>query len=73
MCQKRFPDRLAFINAIRQAAPESDEQDAIQEWCLNQTAVALSSYVSANVSDVPLFISMVCDNGIQSIRQVYVE
>ncbi|KAF8338683.1 hypothetical protein F5887DRAFT_889771, partial [Amanita rubescens] len=71
--QKRFPDGLAFINAICQAASESDEQDAIQEWCLNETAVALTSYVTANVNDVPLFISMVCENGIQSIRQIPIE
>jgi len=70
--KKRFADRLAFINDIRQAASESDEKDVIQEWCLNQTVVALKSYVSADVSDVPLFVSMACDNGIQSIRRVYV-
>jgi len=70
--QKRFPDRLALINTIRQAASESDEKNVIQEWCSGQTVVALTSYVSADVSDVPLFVSMACDNGIQSIRQVYV-
>ena len=72
MRQKRFADKLAFINTIRQAVSRPNEKNAIQEWCLNQTAVALTSYDSANVSDVPLFVSMVCDNGIQSIRQVYV-
>ncbi|KAF8348730.1 hypothetical protein F5887DRAFT_1280476 [Amanita rubescens] len=71
--KKCFADRLAFINAIRQAASESNEKKAIQEWCLNETGVALTSYVSANVIDVPLFVSMACDNGIQSIRQVPIE
>lgn len=72
MRKRRFADRLTFINAIHQAASESKEKNAIQKWCLNETRVALTSYNSANVCDVPLFVSMACDNGIQSIRQVYV-
>jgi hypothetical protein len=67
---KWLPDRLAFINGIRQAALESD---VIQDWCLNQIAVALASYDSPlNDRDIPLLVSMACENGIQSIRPLYV-
>ncbi|KAF8345456.1 hypothetical protein F5887DRAFT_1074512 [Amanita rubescens] len=74
LCNKWLPDRLAFVNAIRQAALESDEKDVIQDWCLNQIAVALASYDSPlDDRDIPLLVSMACENGIQSIRPLPIE
>ncbi|KAF8345455.1 hypothetical protein F5887DRAFT_1192178 [Amanita rubescens] len=71
---KWLPDRLAFINVIRQAALESDEKDVIQDWCLDQIAVALASYDSPlDDRDIPLLVSMACENGIQSIRPLPIE
>lgn len=71
--KKRLPNKLAFINAIRQASLEFDEKDVIQDWCSNQVTVALTSYVSPpDDGDISLLVSMACENGIQSIRQVYV-
>ena len=69
---KRLPDRLAFITGIRQAASESDEKDVIEEWCMNQVTVALTSYVSPDDNDVSLLVSMACENGIQCVGQMYV-
>ena len=71
---KCLPDRLAFINAIRQAASESEDKDfnIIQEWCSSPAAVALTTYVSADVSDASLLVSLACESGIQSICQMYV-
>lgn len=69
---KRLPDRLAFINSIRQAASESEDKDVIQEWCLSEATVALTTYVSPNVRDVSSLVSMACEDGIQSICQMYV-
>jgi hypothetical protein len=69
---KRLPDRLAYIDTIRQAVSESDEKDVIQEWCLNQATLALTTYVSPDDRDVSPLVSIVCENGIQSIRQMYV-
>jgi hypothetical protein len=70
--KKRLPDRLTFINSIRQPASESEDKDVIQEWCLSEATVALTTYVSPDVSDVSPLISMACENGIQSICQMYV-
>ena len=65
-------DKLTSVNTIRQAASESNEKDAIQKWCSNQVSIALTSYVSPNVNDVPFLVSMACENGIQSIQSLYV-
>jgi len=70
--KKKLPERVAFIKAIRQAASESVDEDVIQEWCLSPAAVALKTYVSSNVSDVPLLVAMAYENGIQSICQMCV-
>ena len=69
---KHLPERLAYINTIRQAISESDEKDVIQEWCSNQATLALTTYVSPRDGDVSPLVSIVCENGIQSIRQMYV-
>ena len=69
---KCLPARLAFINDIPQATSESDDKDVIQEWCFTEATVALTTYISADVSDVSLLVSMACENGIQSICQMYV-
>ena len=63
---KRLPDRFAFIDAIRRA----DGTQVIQEWCSQQLGYTLASYVSADVSDISLLVSMACENGIQTICQV---
>ena len=70
LCNKRLPDRLAIIDGIRRAASESDETNVIQEWCSQQLGHTLASYVSADVSDISLLVSMACENGIQTICQV---
>ena len=67
---KYLSARLALIDAIRQAAPESDETKVIQEWCSQQLGQTLASYVSADVSDVSVLISIACKNGLQAICQV---
>ena len=72
MRNKRLPSRLAFINDIRQAASESEVEDVIQAWCFTEATIALTTYVSSDVSDVSLLVSMACENGIQSICQMYV-
>jgi hypothetical protein len=72
LCNKCLPDRLAFIDAIRQATSEFEDKDVIQEWCSSAAAVALTTYVSADVSDASLLVSMACENGIQSICQMCV-
>ena len=68
---KCLRDRLAFIESIRQAALESDQTDVIKEWCSQQVEHTLASYVTADVSDVPVLVSLACENGIQTISQVY--
>ena len=69
---KRLPDKLKFVSDIRHAASESDEKDVIQEWCLSQVTVALTDYLTPDLNDVSLLVSLACENGIQSIQQVYV-
>jgi hypothetical protein len=60
--KRSLPDKLAFIDAIRRAAlAQFDETKVIQEWCSQQVEHTLASYVSADVSDISLLVSMACE------------
>ena len=67
---ERLPGKLALIDAICQAALESGEMEVIQYWCSLQRGHTLASYVSADITNIPLLVSVACEYGIQAICQV---
>ncbi|TFK34835.1 hypothetical protein BDQ12DRAFT_612637 [Crucibulum laeve] len=65
----RMKDRLDFIHALlTHASPE--DQEAVKEWSEKQTFLALTSYESPVIEDIPTLISNAHGKGIATIDKL---